>query len=43
MPRKRARWKLCRTLAELGIDDREGLAPREKAAKALDLRSYSNA
>ena len=28
---------LGKTLAELGIDDREGLAPREKAAKVLDL------
>lgn len=28
---------LGKTLAELGIDDREGLTPREKAAKILDL------
>lgn len=28
---------LGRTLGELGIDDREGLAPREKAAKVIDL------
>ena len=28
---------LGKTLAELGIDDREGLSPREKAAKVLDL------
>ena len=28
---------LGKTLGELGIDDREGLAPREKAAKVLDL------
>jgi CubicO group peptidase (beta-lactamase class C family) len=28
---------LGRTLADLGIDDREGLSPREKAAKILDL------
>jgi CubicO group peptidase (beta-lactamase class C family) len=28
---------LGKTLGELGIDDREGLAPREKAAKVIDL------
>ncbi|MEO7743407.1 MAG: serine hydrolase [Usitatibacter sp.] len=28
---------LGKTLADLGIDDREGLTPREKAAKVLDL------
>jgi CubicO group peptidase (beta-lactamase class C family) len=28
---------LGQTLGELGIDDREGLSPREKAAKVLDL------
>ena len=28
---------LGKTLAELGIDDREGLTPREKAAKVIDL------
>lgn len=28
---------LGKTLEELGIDDREGLTPREKAAKVLDL------
>jgi CubicO group peptidase (beta-lactamase class C family)/poly(3-hydroxybutyrate) depolymerase len=28
---------LGKTLAELGIDDREGLTPREKAARVLDL------
>lgn len=28
---------LGKSLGELGIDDREGLAPREKAAKVLDL------
>jgi CubicO group peptidase (beta-lactamase class C family) len=28
---------LGKTMEELGIDDREGLAPREKAAKVLDL------
>lgn len=28
---------LGKTLAEIGIDDREGLTPREKAAKILDL------
>jgi CubicO group peptidase (beta-lactamase class C family) len=28
---------LGKTLADLGIDDREGLSPREKAAKVIDL------
>ena len=28
---------LGKTIGELGIDDREGLAPREKAAKVIDL------
>ncbi|HZZ93470.1 MAG TPA: serine hydrolase [Usitatibacter sp.] len=31
------RLDLGKTLGELGIDDREGLSPREKAAKVLDL------
>jgi CubicO group peptidase (beta-lactamase class C family) len=31
------RIDLGKTLGELGIDDREGLTPREKAAKVLDL------